>query len=55
MIDKAEAKVRRHKERLRDHHSGPGGPRPGPAVGGESLESYQDVIERTDFPSPERP
>jgi len=55
MIDKAEAKVRRHKERIRDHHSGPEGPRPAPARGDEDLESYQDVIEGTDFPSPDRP
>ena len=55
MIDKAESKVRRHKERIRDHHAGPDGPHEVPGGRGESLESYQDVIEGTDFPAPERP
>lgn len=54
MIDKAESKVRRHKERIRDHHAGESGPVPATRADGESLESYQDVIERTDFPDQER-
>jgi putative sigma-54 modulation protein len=49
MIDKADKRLRRYKDKLREHR----GEEPGPVAapgGGEPLESYQDVIERTDFP-----
>lgn len=55
MIDKAEKRVRRYKDKIRDHHSGPGGPPPPSGGAAEPLESYQDVVERTDFPTPGRP
>jgi len=51
MIDRAQRKIRRHKSKIRDHRAGVPEPEP-PAEPDEesSLESYQDVVDKTDFP-----
>ena len=50
MIDKAERKIRDHKEKVRNHR-GPDEPVPTSTPDpDDSLESYGDVIERTEFP-----
>lgn len=50
MIDKAERKIRRHKEKLRGRRTATEPASPAPADE-ERLESYDDVIDKTEFPS----
>ena len=51
MIDKAERKIRDHKEKVRDHRGGIE-PVPSDVVvdPDDSLETYGDVIDQTEFP-----
>lgn len=50
VLDKAEARLIRHKEKVRDHR----GPGAQPAAEApdpdDALDSYQDVVDRTEFP-----
>ncbi len=50
MIDKAEKRIRRHKDKIRDHRGGEAEVVEPESGEKESLESYQDVVERTEFP-----
>ena len=49
MIDKAERRVRDHKEKIRKHRGGDAPAQAESADPDDSLESYGEVIERTDF------
>ena len=50
MIDKAERRVRDHKEKIRNHRGNDVPAQSDAADPDESLESYGEVIERTEFP-----
>ncbi len=50
VIDKAERKVRRHKEKVRDHRGSDSVPQQPSIEEDESLDSYSDVIDQTEFP-----
>ncbi|MGE3165837.1 MAG: ribosome-associated translation inhibitor RaiA [Planctomycetota bacterium] len=50
VVDKAENAVTRHKERLRGHRGSTPEPTGRMDRSGDDLDSYQDVVDRTEFP-----
>ncbi len=49
-MGQAKRVLARHKDKIRDHHRGEGhGPPPATPAAGEDLESYQEVVDKTDF------
>lgn len=52
MIDRAERRVRDHKEKRRDHRAESPEVSDTASDAGEDLETYSEVIDRTEFPSP---
>ena len=49
-MGQAKRVLTRHKDKIRDHHRGEGhGPPPATPAAGEDLESYQEVVDKTDF------
>jgi ribosomal subunit interface protein len=52
MIDRAERRVRDHKEKRRDHRTESPEVSDAASDAGEDLETYSEVIDRTEFPSP---
>lgn len=49
-VDKAEKAVRRHKEKVRDHRPSGSKPEAPSEYPEEKLDSYQDVVDQTEFP-----
>lgn len=50
VLDKAERSLVKHKEKIRDHRVGEMPPPVSDSEPEEKLESYQDIIENTEFP-----
>ena len=50
VLDRAERSLTKHKEKLRDHHRGEDAPVPVDVDPDESLETYQDIVDKTEFP-----
>lgn len=50
VVDKAENALTRHKERLRDHRGPSVEPTSRPKAPTDDLDSYQDVVDRMEFP-----
>ncbi len=55
MLDRAQHALSKHKDRVRDHHraAGPENAPPEREQEDESLESYQQIIDQTEFPRDE--
>ena len=52
MVDRAHKQLLKHKEKLRDHHrAGVDASEPPTEDPDASLESYEEIIEKRDFPS----
>jgi putative sigma-54 modulation protein len=51
VLDKAEIQLTRHKEKLRERRTGKeeGGAQGAEEVGEESLEAYEDIVDKTEF------
>ncbi len=50
VLDRAERSLTKHKEKLRNHHRGEGVSVPTEADPEDNLESYQEVVDKTEFP-----
>ena len=50
VIDRAEKRLLKHKEKIRNHRGTPEAPAPDPGVPEEPLETYDEIIEKREFP-----